>query len=170
MMRFAYADPPYYKQGKRLYGDHPEAHMWDAKEGHIDLVNRLVNEYPDGWAMSCNPADLQWLLPACPTDLRVCAWAKTFHQIRPKCSIQYAWEPVLVHNGRKIQNRKPMIRDWMACARSMRKGTIGAKPDAFNRWVLELLGFQPGDTLDDLFPGSGGMSAMVDAYTTELTA
>ena len=30
-MRFAYADPPYYKQGKRLYGDHPDAHIWDTK-------------------------------------------------------------------------------------------------------------------------------------------
>jgi len=36
-MHFAYADPPYYKQGKRLYGDHPEAHIFDTKQGHLDL-------------------------------------------------------------------------------------------------------------------------------------
>jgi hypothetical protein len=34
----------------------------------------------------------------------------------------------------------------------------GAKPDGFNRWILELLGFQEGDELDDLFPGTGGMT------------
>jgi hypothetical protein len=33
---------------------------------------------------------------------------------------------------------------------------IGAKPAAFCRWVFGLLGAAPGDTLDDLFPGSGG--------------
>ena len=169
-MLFAYADPPYYKQGKRLYGDHPQGHIWDEKQAHLDLIQRLTNDYSDGWALSCNPADLAWLLPHCPPTTRVCCWAKTFHQIRPNCSVQYAWEPVLVYGGRKIQKRKPMVRDWMACARSMKKGLIGAKPDAFNRWVLDLLGFIPGDQLDDLFPGTGGMAAMIASYTTELTA
>jgi len=169
-MLFAYADPPYYKQGKRLYGDHPQGHIWDQKQAHLDLIQQLTNDYSDGWALSCNPADLAWLLPHCPPTTRVCCWAKTFHQIRPNCSVQYAWEPVLLCGGRKIQKRKPMVRDWMACARSMKKGLVGAKPDAFNRWVLDLLGFMPGDQLDDLFPGTGGMAAMITSYTTELTA
>lgn len=38
-----------------------------------------------------------------------------------------------------------------------RKRVIGSKPAAFARWVFELLGAQPGDELDDLFPGSGGI-------------
>ena len=159
-MRFAYADPPYYKQGKRLYGDHPEAAIWDNKEGYLHLVTRLLDEYPDGWALSCNPADLYWLLPAAP-DARVCAWAKTFHQIRPLCSVQYAWEPVLLHGGRKIPKRKPMIRDWISAARAMRKGLVGAKPDVFNDWILDLLGWEPGDTVDDLFPGTNGLTAAI---------
>lgn len=160
-MKFAYADPPYYRQGKRLYGDHPEAAIWDTKQAHIDLVERLNNDYPDGWALSCNPADLHWLLPHAP-EARVCAWAKTFHQIRPLCSVQYAWEPVIVNGGRKIQKRKPMIRDWMACARSMRKGLVGAKPDAFNKWVLDLLGYKFGDIVDDLYPGTGGLAQAIE--------
>lgn len=160
-MKFAYADPPYYRQGKRLYGDHPEAAIWDTTEAHVDLVERLKNNYPDGWALSCNPADLHWLLPHAP-EARVCAWAKTFHQIRPLCSVQYAWEPVIVNGGRKIQKRKPMIRDWMACARSMKKGLVGAKPDAFNEWVLDLLGYQPGDIVDDLYPGTGGLAQAIE--------
>lgn len=165
-MKFAYADPPYYKQGKRLYGDlHPEAAVWDAKQAHIDLVQDLCEQYPDGWALSCNPADLRWLLPACPETVRVCAWAKTFHQIRPLCTNQYAWEAVLLYGGRSVPKRKPMVRDWLACARSMRKGLVGAKPDEFNVWVLDLLGFNPDeDTITELFPGTRGMDKVLQTY------
>ena len=160
-MRFAYADPPYYKQGKRLYGNlHPKAASWDSQDTHIALVQQLNNDFPDGWALSCNPADLQWLLPHCG-NVRVCVWAKTFHQIRPT-SVQYAWEPVILSGGRAIKGRKPMVRDWLACARAMRKGLAGAKPDAFNDWVLDLLGFEPHDELVDLFPGTNGMQTAID--------
>lgn len=160
-MRFAYADPPYFGQGKKRYSEfHPEAHIWDEKETHINLVQRLISEFPDGWALSCNPADLSWLLPHCP-NARVAAWCKTFHQIWPKATVQFAWEPVIWCGGRKVPNRKPMVRDWIACARSMKKGMIGAKPETFNQWVLDLLGFEPGDDLVDLFPGSGGMTELV---------
>lgn len=161
-MKFAYADPPYFKQGKRLYGDHPEAAIWDTKDGHLALVAKLLDEYPDGWALSCNPADLEWLLPA-TNGARVCVWAKTFHQIRPLCSVQYAWEPVILKGGRQIRNRKPMVRDWLPCARSMRKGLVGAKPDKFNQWVLDLLGHEHGDQLDDLFPGTNSMAKAIEA-------
>ena len=162
-MRFAYADPPYYLQGKRLYGKlHPEAAIWDSKQAHLDLVSNLVNDYPDGWALSCNPANLQWLLPACPETARVCAWAKTFHQIRPLASVQYAWEPVIICGGRQIKNRKPMVRDWLACSMAMRTGLVGSKPAAFNVWVLDLLGFDPElDTVADIFPGTGGLGEIV---------
>jgi hypothetical protein len=147
--------------GKRMYAPfHPEAPIWDDKESHISLVQRLIDEYPDGWALSCNPADLQWLLPHCPSTVRVAAWAKTFHQIRPKTSVQYAWEPVIWNGGRLIANRNPMVRDWLSCARNMRKGLPGAKPHKFNQWVLELLGYDPTlDQIDDLFPGTHGMTA-----------
>ena len=61
--RFAYADPPYYKMGKRLYGKHhDQAGEADQKQFHLDLIEQLTNEYPDGWALSCNPRDLTWLL------------------------------------------------------------------------------------------------------------
>jgi hypothetical protein len=164
-MKFGYADPPYYKQGKRLYGSlHPEADIWDTKEAHLQLIDRLHDEFPDGWAMSCNPSQLEWLLPHSP-GLRVCVWAKTFHQIRPLTSIQYAWEPLLLHGGRQVKNRKPMVRDWLAAARAMRKGLIGAKPDAFNVWVLDLLAFDPEqDTITELFVGTNGMQKILKTY------
>ena len=160
-MKFAYADPPYYKQGKKLYGKlHDKAEVWDAKQAHIDLIHKLMTEYPDGWALSCNPADLSWIMQY-HQDLRVCAWTKTFHQIRPT-TVQYAWEAVLLHGGRKDNKRKPMVRDWISCRIAMKKGLTGAKPLEFNLWILDLLNYQQGDQLDDLFPGTNGMAAAVE--------
>lgn len=159
-MKFAYADPPYLGNGKRRYKEHPEAFVWDTKEAHVKLVERLVNEYPDGWALSCNPSDLSWMLAACPADVRVAAWVKTFHQIR-RTTVQYAWEPVIFRGGRKNYERE-MVRDWHASQTTRKTGTVGAKPDSFNEWVLDLLAFDPlQDTVDDLFPGSGGMERAV---------
>lgn len=167
-MKFAYADPPYYLQGKKRYGEfHPEANIWDDKQSHIDLIKKLVNEFPDGWALSCNPADLFWLLQHCPDGCRVAAWTKTFHQIRPT-TVQFAWEPVIFFGGRKDNKRKPMVRDWFASVASKRKGLPGAKPDGFNDWILLLLNFQDGDELVDLFPGTNGMSEAVNRIQSRL--
>jgi hypothetical protein len=161
-MRFAYADPPYFGNGKKRYGEHPEAAMWDDQQAHVELVNQLVAEFPDGWALSCNPADLRWLLPVCPEEVRVAAWTKTFHQIR-HVHVQYAWEPLLFVGGRHDPAHKPMTRDWHSCVATRNKGTIGSKPDSFNLWVLEILGFNHGqDELVDMFPGSGGMTRFVE--------
>lgn len=161
-MRFAYADPPYFGMGSKMYGKlHPEAAIWDDQKSHIDLMLKIHEEYPDGWAMSCNPSDLRWILPEAPEGVRVGSWVKTFHQIRPT-SVQFAWEPVLWCGGRKMPKRKPMVRDWLSCQRAHGKGTPGAKPDLFNEWILDLLGFNPlEDTIDDLSPGSGGMQNAV---------
>ena len=155
-MKFAYADPPYFKQGKKHYGKlHDQAEIWDGKQAHWDLIDRLMGEYPDGWALSCNPSDLSWIIKH--DGIRICAWTKTFHQIRPVTN-QYAWEAVLLYGGRTVYKRKPMVRDWLSCSIAMKKGLVGAKPDAFNQWILDLLNYENGDTLDDLFPGSNSMA------------
>ncbi len=44
---------------------------------------------------------------------------------------------------------------------------IGAKPAAFCRWVFDLLGARPGDHLDDLFPGSGGVTRAWKGFNRE---
>ena len=36
-------------------------------------------------------------------------------------------------------------------------GFVGSKPSAWTHWVLDLLGFQPGDEVTDVFPGSGAV-------------
>ena len=151
-MIFAYADPPYFGMGKRLYG-YPE---WDEKERHHLLLRSLVVGYPDGWALSCNPRDLGWLLPECPEDVRVAAWCKTMHQIRPT-GIQYAWEPVIWRGGHAEKGRNPMVRDWMASTARQHTPLIGAKPEVFCQWVLAFLGYQDGDEIHDFFPGTGIM-------------
>lgn len=166
-MKFAYADPPYLGNGKRRYAPfHDNSSEYDTKDAHLLLVDKLVDEYKDGWALSCNPKDLQWLLPVMPTDVRVCAWAKTFHQIRVNVSVQYAWEPVILRGGRDMRHRRPMTRDWISGTIAMRKGLPGAKPNYFFDWVLAMLGYENGDVVDDIFPGTGGLTDAVTAWPT----
>lgn len=43
---------------------------------------------------------------------------------------------------------------------------IGMKPSRFAFWLFELLGARPGDTLEDLFPGSGGIRRAWDVYAS----
>ena len=161
-MKFAYADPPYFGCGKSLYGKHhPEASVWDDPQTHIDLAHKLVDEYPDGWVLSLNPRDLKMYLNALPDDVRIGSWVKTFHQIRPTTT-QHAWEPVVFRGGRKENKRNPMVRDWIQANATRQRGLPGAKPDTFNRWVLDLLNYQEGDIVDDLFPGTGGLSKVLD--------
>jgi hypothetical protein len=164
--KFAYADPPYYKQGRKKYGQfHDEAHIWDDKQTHIDLIDKLMSEYPDGWALSCNPANLNWMI-AGRENLRICSWVKTFHQIRPT-SVQFAWEAVILCGGRVDNKRKPMVRDWISGVATKRKGLPGAKPDYFNDWILALLNYKSGDILDDLFPGTNGMAEAVKRVSAD---
>jgi DNA-directed RNA polymerase subunit N (RpoN/RPB10) len=45
---------------------------------------------------------------------------------------------------------------------------IGAKPERFCRWVLDLIGYTSGDTMDDIFPGSYVMDRVVAQGVLEL--
>jgi hypothetical protein len=113
----------------------------------------------DGWAISCNPSDIS-LLPVSFHKARVAAWTKTWHQIRPT-STQFAWDPVIFKTSKKDPKR-PMVRDWLSCSVTRQTGQRGAKPDAFNDWILDLLCYEPGDEFTDLFPGSHGMDRAVE--------
>lgn len=163
-MRFAYADPPYFGCGRRYYSDHPQAAEWDTQERHIRLLDELVSDYPDGWALSCNSKDLRWLLPACPDDVRVGAWLKPFSAgYKPGVRVSYTWEPVIWRGGRKQHVAgDPVTRDSLTLNTTTQTGLVGSKPFGFNRWVLDLLGFVEGDELCDLFPGTAGMQAAVN--------
>lgn len=164
-MRFAYADPPYLGCGRLYAKDHPEALIWDNPRTHQELIERLAAEYPDGWALSCHTPSLRVLLPMCPDDVRIGAWVKPFHVYKKGVRPAYAWEPLLYRGGRNTNPPMPpkggkaiTPKDFLAANITLRKGLTGTKPPVFNQWVLDLLGYREGDTLDDLFPGSGGMA------------
>lgn len=150
-MRFAYADPPYPGCAHR----YPEREEVD----HRRLVDRLVCYYQDGWALSTSSSALRDVLMVCPPECRIAAWVKPFAVFKPNVNPAYAWEPVIFCGGRKRPRTEPTVRDWHSASITLKRGLVGVKPDSFNRWILALLGYQEGDTLDDLYPGSGGMAA-----------
>lgn len=157
--RLAYADPPYFGMGKKLYGKfHDEAARWDSLDAHIELLQLLDKNY-DGWAYSMTSTSLGLIAPHAPEGSRIGAWVKTFAAWRSVHRVQYTWEPVIFKPVRPKGGKEiPSVRDHIACRIAMLKGLPGAKPKEFNDWIIELLGWKPGDTLDDLFPGTNGLS------------
>lgn len=153
-MRFAYADPPYIGQAK-IYRAHPD---YAGEVDHAELVARLVRDYPDGWALSCSSPTLREILPLCPDDVRVMAWVKPFASFKPNVNPAYTWEPVIVRSrnlGRDVRT----VRDFVSANITLQKGLTGAKPEAFCFWLFEVFGAEPGDALDDLYPGTGAVAA-----------
>ena len=171
-MKIGYADPPYFGYAVKFYGDHPDAAVYDTFDGHTALVRRLVSDYPDGWALCMGSVDLIRLLPALvkhlPDDVRVAAWCKPFASFKPGVNPAYTWEPVLFRGGRRGDRTRLTVKDHLAAPITLRRGLTGAKPDAFNRWVLDLLGWRPGDIVHDLFPGTQGMGRAVRLAAAEL--
>lgn len=156
-MKFAYADPPYFGCAKKHYG--VEAQEYDTLEGHKQLIERLKDGDYDGWALSMTSGNLRDLLFACPKRSRVMAWVKPFAIFKPNVNPAYAWEPVIVWGGRKRGRDIPTVRDWVRCNITLKKGLTGAKPKDFCFWLFEVLNMQPGDQFDDLFLGTGGVTA-----------
>ena len=166
-MKFAYADPPYLGCGK-LYADrHADALDADDPEWRRALITRLSDEFPDGWAMSLSSPSLQTLLPMCPPDVRVASWVKPFAIFKPNVGRAYAWEPVIVRGGRKIERDQATVRDWVSANITLKRGLTGAKPRDFCRWMFEFLNMQPGDEFIDLFPGSGAVMAAYQEWANE---
>jgi len=159
-MRFAYADPPYIGRAY-YYRNHPD---YAGEVDHAELVSRLVREYPDGWALSLSSPSLRVVLPMCPDDVRVMAWVKPFCSFKPGINPAYAWEPIIVRGGRKRGRDVPTVRDWISANITLRKGLTGAKPPTVCRWLFDVLGATKEDTLDDLFPGTGIVTAEWNAW------
>lgn len=169
-MRFAYADPPYLGKAWR-YPEHPDSSAWDDLETHRKLVIRLSSDYPDGWALSLNSTGLHAILPMCPPDVRVAAWVKPFAAFKRNVRIAYTWEPVIFRGGRvSSKDGAPVGRDHLSQVITLKRGLTGAKPPQFCRWVADLLGYVNGDTLDDLFPGTGVMGLTLAQGTLAVTS
>jgi hypothetical protein len=161
-VKFAYADPPYLGCG-RLYAEHhPDARIWDAPATHRLLIERLMEVNPDGWALSLNVPSLKTILSYCPEDIRICSWVKPFAAFKPNVGVAYAWEPVIVRGGRPRTREQPTVRDWVAANITLRRGMPGAKPREFIEWIMDILNVQPGDEMEDVFPGSGAVQAAIN--------
>lgn len=148
-LRFAYADPPYPGKAKECYQHEP---TYGGEVDHVSLIDRLTTAY-DGWALSTGAYALRQILPLCPPTVRVCAWVKPIGASSLTRGIHNTWEPLIVAPGRRL---RPGKRDWLRAMPARGGGDlIGRKPIAFCVWLFELLGMLPGDSFDDLFPGSG---------------
>jgi hypothetical protein len=166
-MKLAYADPPYLGCGK-LYPEHPMSRRWDWPEAHQGLMREMDERY-DGWALSLSAPSLRELLPLAPEGVRVAVWVKPFAAFKRNVRIAYTWEPVIFKPGRDSStDGAPVGRDHLSEAITLRKGFTGAKPTRFNRWILDLLGYIPGDEFVDLFPGTGGMGQVLEHYQMSL--
>ena len=163
LMRFAYADPPYIGQARRHYKNES---TYGGEVDHAALIQSLINEYPDGWALSASSPSLRTILPLCPESVRVMAWVKPFAIFKPGVSVAYAWEPVIVQGGRKRERDRATVRDWTAVNITLRRGLVGAKPEAFAYWLFEVLGMRSEDQLTDLFPGTGAITRALEKWRT----
>lgn len=151
-LRYGYADPPYPGFAKSLYGDQP---TYAGEVDHVKLIASLLQEY-DGWALSTGAYALREILPLCPPGVRVCAWVKPIGVSSRTRGLHNAWEPLIVMPGRRLT---PGKRDWLSAQPARGGGNLpGRKPIAFCAFLFDALGMLPGDTLDDLFPGTGIVS------------
>lgn len=188
-MRLCIADPPYLPN--RSHGDvrasrwyagansqsmwsngaasahadaHPASAEWDRPDKHRELVARLVADY-DGWAIAMAADSLFYYLQWVPKETRTAVWHRP-NAIPGGAALICSWEPVLVMvpEGRRAHTSRPAVRDVLQV--NAGSGFVGAKPRAWTRWVLDMLGYQPDtDTVDDLFHGSGAVKAELDQHT-----
>lgn len=155
--RMAYADPPYPNLQKQRY----PACAWGGN-GNVDhkhLIQVQLAAY-DGWALSTSVKALRDVWALCPPGALMCPWVKPIGVPARSFGLHNSWEPLIVLPGRRL---RPGKRDFLS-AQPARHGRlrvedggdlVGRKPLAFCAWVFELLGMLPGDTFDDIFPGTG---------------
>lgn len=156
--RLAVADPPY--PGKaHLYRGHPD---FGGEVDHVALLHRLAAY--DGWALATSADALPAVLHACVAlalPVRVASWHRGH---RPGRSTEPlgGWEPVIYVPARAHEARDDQPVDTLHHVARPRRAdparVIGAKPAAWCGWVFSLVQARPMDQLDDLFPGSGGVS------------
>lgn len=147
-LRVAYADPPY--PGK-AYLYKAEA-SFAGEVDHRALIDLLTVQY-DGWALSTSAAALKRVLAMCPDGVRVGPWVKPGGVSSKTIGAHNAWEPLIVMPAREL---RPGFPDFISTHPARNGGDlIGRKPIAFVAWMFKMLGALPGDTLVDLYPGTG---------------
>lgn len=186
-MRLAIADPPYppiraahprndssraqrwYDDAYRKSGDaehggadhHENASEWDQLERHRQLMLDLEASY-GGWVIATAHDGLR-AYGELPRGARIAIWSRP-NGGAGASRIRNCWEPVIVRPPQSRLSSRLMggqVPDLMTCP-SPRYGFAGAKPPQWTRWVLDMLGYDAEtDTVDDLFPGSGQVTAAI---------
>lgn len=185
-MKLCIADPPYLGRAAVWYGAgmtksqlskkhggtanisgprpadfHKDAHLWDEIETHEKMLAELIERY-DGWAIAMAHDNLRDYIPIIPKSIpiRIGIWTKP-QQMPSGARVLNVYEPVIVRipEGRRASNGQTIFpRDSVTISR-LNNGFPGAKPPAWTRWVLDMLGYdQETDTVDDLFEGSGAVA------------
>lgn len=162
-MRIGYADPPYIGCA-HLYKDHPD---YAGEVDHAALIDRLQSEF-DGWVLhaAATPKSMAVLAPLVEqvAGARWMGWTKGFAAFKRNVPVAYAWEPVIVKPARKpVVSKRLVMRDWIECSITLKRGLTGAKPEAVCHWAFEMVAARPEDELADLFPGTG---AVTEAWRT----
>lgn len=162
-MNIGYADPPYIGCA-HLYKDHQD---FAGEVDHVALVDRLQSEF-DGWVLhaAATPKSMAVLAPLVEKveGARWMTWVKGFAAFKRNVPVAYAWEPVIVKPARKpVVSKRLVMRDWIECSITLKRGLTGAKPEAVCHWAFEMVGARPEDGLHDLFPGTG---AVTEAWRT----
>lgn len=180
-MRLAIADPPYppfigsggrKNRASRWYGDgqrsatdrpadqHPNAAEWDVPARHRQLLRDLLDGY-DGFAIATSPDGLA-AYGALPAAARLLAWVKPNAQPGSH-RLRSMWEPVILYPpaGRR-SNRGGVGQIGDVLTALAPRGFVGEKPREWIEWVLAALSHdRETDTVDDLFPGSGAVAAVL---------
>lgn len=165
-MRFAYADPPYVGQSKRLYGDHPD---YAGEVDHAELIGRMERDYPS-WALSLSVKSLPEIMPLCPPDVLTLCWVKP-SQPPMGDHRMYTWEPVILRAG-----KRPVLPTQMHLVCGQPQYTFrpkpanhvtGQKPEEFCHWLFRCAGLGPEDEFTDLYPGSGAVSRAWESFTSQ---
>lgn len=160
-LRLAYADPPYPGRAG-LYRGHPDY------AGEVDLPELLAQLAGyDGWALSTAADSLAAVLALAPPGARVAAWHRG-ERGTPSWQPVSAWEPVIYRPARPLPpGRRPdSLVYGVTVFRTVPGRVVGTKPAPFCRWVFGLMGAAAGDSLADLFPGSGLVGRAWSAYTS----
>ena len=165
-MRFAYADPPYPGQAKRLYGKHPD---YNGEVNHHRLIMHLCTEF-DGWALSTSMKALPAVMRECPINVYTLAWVKPMSPPLGDHRI-YNWEPVILRPLRQpgpdyVKMSITASPPGFTFRKKPESHVIGEKPDTFSQWLFSAAGLVPGDTFMDLYPGSGAVGRAWQSYIT----
>lgn len=113
-MRFAYADATICKPREVLDSSSPAAQAWDDTETIRGLVERMLTDFPEGWALSLTSSNLRQVLSVCPYDVRIAAWCQPRAVLSPQSNPAFSWEPVILMGGRKRRRSEWKIRDWLS--------------------------------------------------------